>query len=51
MPFMRYCPWCRAKVKKKWLIGNESKKCKGCGWGVLKDYWDYCPWCAKSQQR
>jgi len=50
MPFMRYCPWCRAKVKKKWLISQESKRCKGCGWGVLKDYWDYCPWCSKAQQ-
>lgn len=49
MPFMRYCPWCRAKVRRKWSIGNESKKCTGCGWGVLRDYWDYCPWCAKAQ--
>jgi hypothetical protein len=46
---MRYCPWCRAKVRRKWSIGKESKKCTGCGWGVLRDYWDYCPWCAKAQ--
>ena len=51
MPFMRYCPWCRTKVKKKWKIPDTNDKCGGCGWGVAKEYWDYCPWCGRRQTR
>jgi hypothetical protein len=47
MPFMRYCPWCRAKVRRKWKVPGSSESCPACGWGVFKAYWDYCPWCAK----
>jgi hypothetical protein len=45
MPFMRYCPWCHRKVKRKWKIAGSAHKCPKCGWGVLRDYWKYCPWC------
>ncbi len=55
MPFMRYCPWCRVKIRRKWPIpepaGNhehETKRCRSCGNGVLSEFWDYCPWCGKS---
>lgn len=48
MPFMRYCPWCHRKVRKKWIIKNSKGKCVSCGWGTLKTYWSYCPWCGKS---
>lgn len=50
MPFMRYCPWCRRKVKRKWQIAECEDKCSGCGWGCAKAFWSYCPWCAKSLQ-
>ncbi|MEQ8837566.1 MAG: hypothetical protein RID07_12240, partial [Lacipirellulaceae bacterium] len=54
MPFMRYCPWCRVKVRKKWPLesslnaGTKSAKqrCGKCGWGVAGDYWSHCPWCS-----
>lgn len=45
MPFMRYCPWCRAKVRQKWKIEGSSDTCGKCGWGVLRHYWSHCPWC------
>jgi serine/threonine-protein kinase len=48
MPFMRYCAWCRRKVKKKWKITGSSEKCAGCGWGILKSFWSHCPWCGKN---
>jgi hypothetical protein len=48
MPFMRYCPWCRQKVRRKWKIDGLSDKCPSCGWGVVKEFWNHCPWCAKS---
>ena len=48
MPFMRYCPWCRRKVARKWIIEGSKDRCSRCGWGVLPDYWDWCPWCAKA---
>ncbi len=47
MPFMRYCPWCRRKVMRKWKIPGSSDTCSSCGWGVVSEYWSYCPWCGK----
>jgi len=46
MPFMRYCPWCRTKVRQKWKIAGSTHTCRKCGWGVLRDFWMHCPWCA-----
>jgi serine/threonine-protein kinase len=46
MPYMRYCPWCRGKVKKAWKIAASRHKCSSCGWGVVPEFWDYCAWCS-----
>jgi serine/threonine-protein kinase len=46
MPFMRYCPWCKRKVRKPWKIQVSADTCPSCAWGVVNDYWNYCPWCA-----
>ncbi|MCA9580854.1 MAG: serine/threonine protein kinase [Myxococcales bacterium] len=51
MPFLRYCPWCRTKVKKKWPIEGNKDKCGSCGWGFLAEFWDYCPWCGKRKAK
>lgn len=51
MPFMRYCPWCRRKVKRKWKIEGSRDRCGSCGWGVLFDFWSHCPWCSKTLDR
>ncbi len=51
MPFMRYCPWCHRKVKRKWKINEGKAKCSRCDWGTLPEYWDYCPWCGKAHGR
>ena len=48
MPFMRYCPWCRSKVKKPWKQTGSSQKCPRCQWWVAHDFWGYCPWCSKA---
>jgi serine/threonine-protein kinase len=45
MPFMRYCPWCRTKIRRPWPIPETSERCPRCRWGVLSDYWSTCPWC------
>lgn len=50
MRFMRYCPWCRTKIRKPWTLPGSKEKCGRCGWGVVKEYWDFCPWCGKSQR-
>lgn len=47
MPFMRYCPWCRRKVRRKWKIEGSSDRCPGCSWGVVKEFWRHCAWCGK----
>jgi eukaryotic-like serine/threonine-protein kinase len=46
MPFMRYCPWCRVKVKKTWKIAGSKHKCRSCKWGIAREYWNYCAWCS-----
>jgi serine/threonine-protein kinase len=48
MPFMRYCPWCRIKVRRAWRIEGSPHRCGRCRWGVLPDYWNACPWCTKA---
>lgn len=45
MPFMRYCPWCRSKVKQKWKLKRTRQTCTACGWGVSREYWKFCAWC------
>ena len=47
MPFMRYCPWCRRLVKRKWKVPGSNRKCPACGWGIVGEFWNYCPWCGK----
>ncbi len=47
MPFMRYCPWCRTKVKRPWLLPPGRHRCPSCKWGVDLDFWQHCPWCAR----
>jgi hypothetical protein len=45
MPFMRYCPWCHAKIRREWRIAGLSHTCPRCHWTVLPDFWEFCPWC------
>ena len=45
MPFMRYCPWCRTKVRRSWKIEGSKHTCNACGWGIAREYWKYCAWC------
>lgn len=51
MPFMRYCPWCRSKVKKPWKLPGSAERCPTCRWGIDTDFWAHCPWCSKDLGR
>ncbi len=51
MPFMRYCPWCHAKVKRAWALPGNRGRCPSCHWGVDTDFWHHCPWCTKALAR
>jgi hypothetical protein len=51
MPFMRYCPWCHAKVKRPWRLPGSATRCPHCRWGVDTDFWHYCPWCTKALEQ
>ncbi len=46
MPFSRYCPWCRRKVRKPVRPEVDAERCRRCGWSVFPRYWEHCPWCA-----
>lgn len=46
MPFMKYCPWCRAKVTRKWPV-SDGGRCRRCRWGIATEYWSWCPWCGR----
>jgi len=45
MPFMRYCPHCRAKVRRPWKLRGSRHSCKACNWGIAREFWNYCAWC------
>jgi len=47
MPFMRYCPWCRSKVRRPWKIQGSKEACISCRSGIVAEFWNYCPWCAQ----
>ncbi|MCB9832323.1 MAG: protein kinase [Planctomycetes bacterium] len=49
MPFSRYCPWCRRKVKKPWRITGISARCRSCGQSAAPGFWSCCPWCGSDQ--
>lgn len=51
MPFMRYCPWCRMKVRRPWKIEGSKHRCPACRWGIAKDFWNYCAWCREPIRR
>ena len=51
MPFMRYCPWCRTKVRKPWKLQGEKTSCKACKWGIAKGFWNFCAWCREPVRR
>ncbi len=51
MPFMRYCPWCRAKVHKPWKIPGSRQSCRACSWGIAREFWNYCAWCREPVRR
>ncbi|MEX0975554.1 MAG: serine/threonine-protein kinase [Woeseia sp.] len=45
MPFMRYCPWCRSRVRRPWKLPGSRHTCRNCKWGVAKEFWNFCAWC------
>jgi len=51
MPFMRYCPWCRTKVRRPWRIPGSRHSCKACKWGIAREFWNYCAWCREPVRR
>ena len=51
IPFMRYCPWCRTKVRKPWKIAGSRQSCRSCHWSIARDFWNYCAWCREPVRR
>ena len=51
MPFMRYCPWCRSKVRRAWKLAGSKHSCKACKWGIAEEFWNYCAWCREPVRR
>lgn len=51
MPFMRYCPWCRTKVKKPWSLPGSRNRCRSCKSGIAAEFWNYCAWCREPVRR
>ena len=51
MPFMRYCPWCRIKVRRAWKLPGSRHSCKACSWGIAREFWNFCAWCREPVRR
>lgn len=47
LPFSRYCPWCRTRVRRTFSWSKRGRRCGGCGWGIAGEFWDHCAWCGK----
>ncbi|RMG96804.1 MAG: hypothetical protein D6705_10360 [Deltaproteobacteria bacterium] len=45
VPFSRYCPWCRTKVRRAWRLPRCHARCPKCGWGVAAGFWSHCGFC------
>ncbi len=51
MAFMRYCPWCRTKVRRPWKLTGSKHSRKACKWGIAKEFWNFCAWCREPVRR
>jgi len=51
MPFMRYCPHCRTKVRRPWKLKGSRHSCKACNWGIAHEFWNFCAWCREPVRR
>jgi serine/threonine-protein kinase len=51
MPFMRYCPWCRVKIRRPWKLQGSKHSCNACNWGIAREFWNYCAWCREPVRR
>jgi ribosomal protein L33 len=51
MAFMKYCPWCRQKVRKPWPLKGSKEKCRACRWGIAGEFWNFCAWCREPIRR
>ncbi len=51
MQFMRYCPWCRVKVRRPWKLKGSKQSCKACNWGIAREFWNFCAWCREPVRR
>ena len=51
MPFMRYCPHCRSKVRRPWKLKGSRHSCKACNWGIAHEFWNFCAWCREPVRR
>jgi serine/threonine-protein kinase len=51
MPFMRYCPHCRKKIRRPWKLKGSRHSCTACGWGIAREFWNYCAWCREPVRR
>lgn len=45
MAHMRYCPWCRLKIRRRWQMQRGDASCKNCHQPVAVEFWRYCAWC------
>ena len=51
MPFMRYCPHCRTKVRRPWKLKGSRHSCEACSWGIAHEFWNFCAWCREPVRR
>jgi hypothetical protein len=45
IPFSRYCPWCRVRLRIRWPLAKTARRCGKCEQPVLPGFWAHCPWC------
>ncbi len=48
LPFSRYCPHCRRRIRRPWPLPGSRRRCRSCGQGLAADHWEWCAWCGVS---
>jgi serine/threonine-protein kinase len=46
-PFMRYCPICKRKTRRPWIVPELPDRCPRCRWSDSLQFWRFCPWCGR----
>lgn len=49
--FMRYCPECKQRPRRRWSHPDLPDRCPKCRWPTSRDFLRFCPWCGRREPK